>query len=174
MIGSAIALFILIFVIQFIVIRNKHSVLVPSIIYSTLIGVLISSFTIVIDWRIIGMAFGITSAVFLLMTIIALLTKGNLSGLAMAAIGLFMGAGILALVNFFVGSSTLGWILSYVIFAAIMLITMYDIWRVKKICEAGAMDRNISYYCAFNMYVDFINIFIRILYFLVIIFGNKK
>ena len=174
MIASAITLIILVFVINFVVIRGKHSVLVPSIIYAVLVGVLFSSLTIFIDWRIIGSAFGITCGVFGRMTLIALFTKGNMSPLLMLGFGLIIGSGIIALVNFFMRSSTLYWVVSFAIFAAIMFISMFDIWNIKKICERGAMDKNLSYYCAFNMYVDFINIFIRVLYFLVLIYGKSK
>ena len=160
-------------IINFIVIRGKHSVLIPSIIYAVLVGVLFSSLTIFVDWRVIGMAFGITAGIFLLMSLIAIFTKGNLAPLAMMAIGLFIGGGILALLNWILRSEMIYWIVSFVIFAAIMFITMFDIWRAKKITENGQADQNISYYLAFMMYVDFINIFIRILYFLLIIFGKK-
>jgi hypothetical protein len=120
------------------------------------------------------MAFGITAGVFLLMGLIATFTRGNLAPLGMMGFGLILGAGVIALVNWFIGSSTLYWIVSFAIFAALMFITMFDIWNIKKITENGAGDRNISYYCAFIMYVDFINIFIRILLYLVIIFGKSK
>lgn len=173
LIGSAVAMIILMLIINFIVIRGKHSVLVPSIIYSVLVGVLFSCLTIFIDWRIIGMSFGITAGVFLLMSLIAIFTKGNLAPLAMMAFGLLIGGGILALLNWILRSEMIYWIVSFAIFAAIMFITMFDIWRAKKITESGQEDRNISYYLAFTMYVDFINIFIRILYFLLIIFGRK-
>ena len=174
LIGSGVALLIMTLVINFVIIRGKHSVLVPSIIYSLIVGLLFSALTIFVDWKIMGMAFGITSGIFLIMSLIAIFTKGNMRPLGMMGIGLFLGAGTLALVNFLLRSSTLYWIVSFAIFAALMFITMFDIWNIKKITEQGSMDRNISYYCAFVMYVDFINIFLRILYFLLIIFGKNK
>ena len=174
LIGSAIALLIMTIIINFVVLRGKHSVLIPSILYSIIVGLLFSALTIFVDWTIMGMAFGITSGVFLLMSLIAMLTKGNMRPLLTMGIGLILGSVIISLINLFLGSSTLYWIVSFAIFAAIMFITMFDIWNIKKITERGAMDRNISYYCAFVMYVDFINIFLRILYYLLIIFGNKK
>ena len=120
------------------------------------------------------MAFGITSGIFLLMGLIALVSKGNFAPLGMLGFGLLLGSGILVLANWLIGSTTIWWIVSFVIFAAVMFIAMFDVWNVKKITERGAADRNISFYCAFVMYTDFINVFIRILYFLLIIFGNKK
>ena len=66
------------------------------------------------------------------------------------------------------------WIVSFALFAAMMFITIFDIWNIKKICEKGEMSTNLELYCAFTLYVDFIYILIRVLYFLIIIFGNKR
>ena len=173
-IGSAVALFILMIVIQFVFLRGKHSILVPALIYCVLMGVVLSWFTILVDWRLLGMAFGITAGIFLLMTLIAALTRGNLSPLLMVGFGLLIGSGILALINWIIGSTMIYWIVSFAIFAAIMFITLFDIWNIKKICEKGAMNTNLELYCAFTLYVDFIYILLRVLYFLIIIFGNKK
>ncbi len=173
MIGSAIVLIIMMLVIQFVTLRGKHSIAVPAIIYCVLMGVLLSSFTILIDWRILGLAFGITCGIFLVMTLIAVLTKGNLSPLLMIGMGLIFGGVILGIVNWLIQSTTIMWIVSFALFAAVMFITMFDIWNIKKICERGAMSNNLALYCAFTLYVDFVYILIRIIYFLVIIFGRK-
>ncbi len=174
MIGSAIALFVMMIVVNFVVLRGRHSVLIPAIIYSVLMGVLLSSFTILIDWRLLGTAFGITCGVFLLMTLIAVLSKGNLHPLLMVGIGLMIGAGVLALVNWLIQSDVIMWIVSFVIFAAIMFITMFDIWNIKNICARGQMNSNISMYCAFTLYVDFINILIRVIIFLLAASGRRS
>ena len=174
LIGSGISLFILMIIINFVTLRGRHSILFPALLYSVLMGVLLSSFTLFIDWRILGMAFGITSGIFLLMTLIAVFTKGNLRPLLALGFGLFIGSAILSLVNWLIGSSTLYWIVSFAVFAAIMFITMFDIWNIKKICERGAMSENLALYCAFTLYVDFIYILIRVIYFLIIIFGSKR
>lgn len=174
MISSAIILIILSLIINFSAFASRHSILFPAILYCVVMGALLSSFTIVVDWRILGMAFGITSGIFLLMSLIAIFTKGNLSPLAMLGIGLISGCLILALVNFFLRSNTLAWVISFALFAAVMFITMFDIWNIKKICERGEMSNNLSLYCAFSLYVDFIYILIRIIIFLVAIFGNRN
>ncbi len=174
MIGSAVALIIMTFVINLVFLRGRHSILVPAIIYCVLMGVLLSSFPIFIDWKILGMAFGITSGIFLLLTLIAVISKGNMSPLLMLAFGLFMGSGILILVNLLMRSSTLYWVISFAIFAAMMFITIFDIWNIKKITERGEMSTNLELYCAFTLYVDFIYILIRIIYFLILIYGKSK
>ena len=174
LIGSGISLFILMFIINFVTLRGRHSILFPALLYCILMGVLLSGFTLFIDWRILGMAFGITCGIFLLMTLIAVFTKGNLRPLLALGIGLFIGSAILSLVNWLIGSSTIYWIVSFAVFAAIMFITMFDIWNIKKICEKGAMSENLALYCAFTLYVDFIYILIKVIYFLIIIFGSKR
>ena len=173
-IASGVALIIMTFVIQFIFIKGKHSVLIPAIIYSVLVGVLFSSLTIFFDWELMGMAFAITSGVFLIMALIAIFSKGNMAPLAVMAIGIFLGIIPLVLINLFLRSGTLYWVISFAIFAAVMFIAMFDVWRIKKICEQGEVNTNLALYCAFIMYTDFISVFIRILYFLAMIYGKNK
>ena len=113
------------------------------------------------------------------MALIALLSKGRLNGLAIAAMGLFFGAAILSLVLwmmmlFGVFSGTLYWIVSLATFAAVMLITIWDMARIKAIAQQGEMTKNISLYCAFVLYNDFIYIFLRILRIVLIVFARRN
>ena len=146
------------------------SLWVPSILYVVSMGVLLSAFTIFVDWGVLGLAFGITAGAFGLMALIAFLSKGNLSGLAIAGLGLLIGAMLLSIVNvilyFATGGawSTLYIVISFILLAAMMLITIFDMWRIKKICEKGEMSTNLELYCAFTLYVDFVYILIRIIY----------
>ncbi|MCR4911604.1 MAG: Bax inhibitor-1 family protein [Bacilli bacterium] len=180
LIVSAIALFIDVIVIHFMVARDKHSIMVPGIIYAVLIGVLFSMLTIIIDWRLLGMAFGITALTFVLMGLIAFLSKGNMAPLLIVIMGLVIGIGVLSLVHWIYAIATgtiinglyLG--ISIAVFALLMFVTIYDMWRIKEIAEQGAMSKNVALYSAFIIYVDFINIFIRILYFLLIILSKSK
>ena len=176
MIASGISIFVLMLVINFVFLKGKHSVIIPAIIYAVMMGVLLSSFVIFLEgnWWLLGMAFGITAGIFLLMTLIAALTKGSLHPLLYIGMGLLIGSGVLALVNWLIGSNTIMWIVTFAMFAAIMFMTMFDIWNIKKICERGQMNENLALYCAFTLYVDFIYILIRVLYFLILIFGRKS
>ena len=84
-------------------------------------------------------------------------------------IGLFVGCGILSLVNLLIMLiapsifQPMYWIVSLGMFAAVMFITMFDIWNIKRICQTGELSNNLALYCAFTLYVDFIYIFVRIL-----------
>ena len=179
LIVSAIGLIVLSIVVPITVARGRHSVLVPALIYSVLMGIMLSTICIFVPWSLLGLTFGITSLVFGLMALIALLSKGRLNGLAIAAMGLFFGAAILSLVLwmmmlFGVFSGTLYWIVSLATFAAVMLITIWDMARIKAIAQQGEMTKNISLYCAFVLYNDFIYIFLRILRIVLIIFARRN
>ena len=179
LITSFIAILVLSFVVPIVAIRGKHSVLVPAILYSVFMGIALSSLTIFINWTILGLTFGITALVFGLMALIAFLSKSRLNGLAIAAIGLFAGAGILSLALWIlmicgVFSEPLYWVISLLTFAAVMLITIWDMARIKYIAEKGEMTKNVSLYCAYILYNDFIVIFLKILRFVLIIFGHGR
>ena len=179
LIVSFIAILILSFVVPIVAVRGKHSVMVPFILYTVFMGSALSSLAIFIDWSILGVTFGITALAFGVMTLIAVLARGRLNGLAIVAFGLLAGAMMLSLtlwilMLFGVVSSSLYWIISFAVFAAVMLITIWDIARIKYIAEKGEMTTNISLYCAYILYNDFIIIFLRLLKYVLIIFGNKR
>ena len=179
LITSFIGILVLSFVVPITVARGRRSVLVPAIIYTVLMGIALSSLCIFIPWSLLGLTFGITSLVFGLMAIIALLSKGRLNGLAIAGIGLFVGAGILSLALWImmllgVFSGTLYWVISLMTFAAVMLITIWDMARIKAIAQNGEMTTNISLYCAFILYNDFIYIFLKILRIVLIMFSRRN
>lgn len=180
LIGSGIALFIDMIVINFVVIKGKHSVLIPGIIYAVLIGALLSVLTIFVNWELIGIALGITALAFLIMSGIAFISKGNMKPLSIALIGLLIGVGLISAFNLISMLITGGvfnflyWIVSIGIFLIIILVTIYDLWRMKQIADSGAMTNNMSLYFAFIMYTDFINVFIRVLYFVILFLGKVK
>ena len=187
-IASGIGLIIMTIVTQFILLRGRHSVAVPAAIYSVLMGVLLGVMSSMITevfengWFIIGSSFGITTTIFGAMALIGLLAKSKLNALPIIAGGLFMGAmliSIFLLVMMLVPSLRVYyvswyWVLMLGIFAAVMLITIWDIRNIKTMAERGALTKNLSMYLAFNLYVDFIYILMRVMYFVMIIAGKAK
>lgn len=179
LIASFIGIIILSFVVPITVMRGRRSVLAPAVIYTILMGIALSSLCIFIPWSLLGLTFGITALVFGLMALIALLSKGRLNGLAIAGIGLFVGAGFLSLglwIMMLLGvfNEPLYWVISLMTFAAVMLITIWDMARIKHIAQRGEMTTNISLYCAFVLYNDFIYIFLRILRIVLIVFSRRN
>ena len=183
LIVSVIALLIMSFVLPITFIRGKHNILGPLMIYVVLMGIMLSTFTFVFDWVILVESFGITSLIFGTMALLGYISKGRLTGIGFILLGLIIGALGLSLINWlmimFGGVSEanvqLSWIVSLLIFAFLMLVTLYDVHRIKKIAEAGAgQDNNLTYYCAYILYSDFIAILIRVIYYVALITGRRR
>ncbi len=126
-------------------------------------SVLLSTIYLTFDLSTILLTFVATSAVFGIMGLLGYLSKGSLSSTWTLIIGLFFGAIILSLFNIFFANSTLDYIVSFAMLAVILLITMYDVRRIKDIAQSGINSKNLVSYCAFMIYLDFINIFLRLL-----------
>lgn len=177
LIVSAIALLIMSFVLPITYLRGRHNILVPLMIYVVLMGIMLSTFTFLFDWVILVEAFGITTVIFGVMALLGYLSKGRLAGIGFILLGLLIGALALSLVNYLMimfggikqGNVTLSWIVSLLIFGFLMLVTLYDVNRIKRIAESGAgTNNNLVYYCAFILFTDFISILIRVIYYLAI------
>ena len=180
---SAIGLIVMSFVLPITFARGRHNIIVPLMIYVVMMGILLSLFTFLFDWIILVEAFGITTLIFGIMAFLGYISKGRLAGIGFILLGLLIGALALSLVNWLMiliggikeENVTLSWIVSLIIFAFLMLVTLYDVNRIKKIAETGAQqDNNLTYYCAFILYSDFISILIRVVYYLAILTGKRR
>ena len=180
---SMIGLIVMSFVLPITFAKGKHNIIVPLMIYVVLMGIVLSLFTFIFDWVILVEAFGITSLIFGAMAFLGYISKGRLAGIGFILLGLLIGAGALCLINWLMilfggireENIMLSWIVSLIIFAFLMIVTLYDVNRIKKIAEAGAEhDNNLTYYCAFILYSDFIAILIRVVYYLAILTGKRK
>ena len=183
LIVSVIALLVMSFVLPITFMRGKHNILVPLMIYVVLMGILLSTFTFLFDWVILVESFGITSLIFGVMAFLGYISKGRLTGIGFILLGLVIGALGLSLVNWlmimFGGVSQanvqISWIVSLLIFAFLMLVTLYDVYRIKRIAENGTrQDNNLTYYCAYILYSDFIAILIRVIYYVAMITGRRR
>ena len=134
--------------------------------YSIVMGIMLSPICLLDMWTIV-IAFGTTCLAFAVMALIAWTTKRDLSGLAIFGFGLLIGAFVISLFNIiiylFVGFQPLYWLVSSLFFIAILILTVVDLNRVKRIAQSGMATKNLAIWCALNLYVDFIYIFIRIL-----------
>ena len=70
---------------------------------------------------------------------------------------------IVSLINIFIGSSTLELILSIIIIAIFIGYTIYDVQRIKYLENSGLPEDNLAIYGALELYLDFINLFLRLL-----------
>ena len=176
---SGISLIVLTFIIQFWSLRRDKGMIVLSSLYVIAMGVLCSSFTLFIDWRILGIALGLTSAIFLVLAIIGLLAK-NVKPIAMVGFMVLFGSLIVGLFTwiftlvFNFQNPALLWILDFAIFGAMLLLIIVDMNQIGKICANGEMSRNLTLYCALTLYTDFVYIFIKIVYYLAIAYGRSN
>ncbi|MCR5505511.1 MAG: Bax inhibitor-1 family protein [Bacilli bacterium] len=183
---SAIGLIIVQIALHVVLFRGRHKILAPAIIYSSLFGLVLGVLSFMIDrafvngWPLIGIAFGSTTLTFGVMALIALTSKSRLNFLGFLGIGIFVGLGLTSMFmlifmllfpRFFIWWY---WVVSLGTFLAVMLITIWDIRNVKTMAENGALSENLSMYLAFNLYTDFMYIFVRILYFVLMIFGRSR
>ena len=162
---SIIGIVVISFVIPIKVSRGLSSILPAYLMYLVFMGILLSTIYVAYDMSVISLSFGITAGVFGIMALLGYLSKGSLVGVRPLFFGLVLGAIGLSLVNWFLQSDTLAWVISFAVFAAILFITMYDVRRIKDIVHSGYMNNNnnLMLYCSFILLTDFINVFLRIL-----------
>ncbi len=169
---SAVSYLIFSFAAIFIMARTQNktvSIIIYSI-YALLLGIVLSSIFLTTDISNVVYALGTTSLVFGVMALYGYFTKRDLTGFASILTMLLMGIIVMSLVNlllsFFLGSGVftmMDWIFSYVVLGIIIGYVAFDVQRIKYAAEAGALSNSLPIYLAFNLYTDFIYIFIRIL-----------
>ena len=163
-IGSSIVLFITYLWILFSgLLRGRGNPLIPFVIYAGSMGVVLSSLGLIYEAELIGTSFLVSALVFGVFAIYGAYTKSNLTSLGQFITVAFFGAIVLMIINLFVGSAQMDWILSFTVFGIVLLMVAYQVWWVKQIAAAGALDRNQSIIAALTLYISFINIFLRVL-----------
>jgi hypothetical protein len=139
------------------------------IFYAILNGVTMSIIFLVYTESSIALTFITTASLFGAMAIIGYTTRMDLSKwgsfLLMALLGFIIGS----VVNMFLASSTLEWILTYAGILLFIGLTVYDSQKIK-IMVASAMQspdqtlvRRVGLLGALNLYLDFINLFLLLL-----------
>ncbi len=140
--------------------------------YSALNGVTLAPIVLVYTEISIASTFFIAAGMFGAMALYGVTTKRNLQGfgsyLFMGLIGLI----IASLVNFFLRSDALGWLISFVGVFLFLGLTAYDNQRIAGWSsqmsgqEGTAAYHRLSILGALRLYLDFINLFLFLLRFL--------
>ena len=137
------------------------------ILYSVLMGVTMSSIFMVYTMGSIASTFFITAGTFLAMSIIGYTTRIDLSRIGSILLMALIGIIIASVVNIFMHSETLYWIISYAGVLIFVGLTAYDTQEIKgMLAQYGAVDDMGHKYAllgALTLYLDFVNLFLHLL-----------
>lgn len=149
------------------------------VLFSILLGVSLSFIFLIYTAGSIVACFGAAAGIFGIMAVLGYTTDVDLTKfgpiLMVGVAGLF----IASLVNLFIGSSTLSYVMSFIGVAVFTALTAYDVQKLKNIGQGLEADgeqivaadaKKLAIMGALNLYLDFINIFL----FLLRIFGGRK
>jgi FtsH-binding integral membrane protein len=81
-----------------------------------------------------------------------------------------IGVVIASIVNIFMGSSAVSWVISGIGVIVFTGLTAYDTWKIKEMAVHGTEGRKPAILCALTLYLDFINLFLMLLRFT----GNRR
>ena len=130
--------------------------------YSFLTGLTFSFIFIAFKMDSIIFVFGITSLMFIIMAIIGKITNIDLTKLRTILLMGLIGIIIASLINLFIGSQTFDLGITIIGIIIFTLYIAYDVQKVKYIAMDLEEDKA-AIICAFELYLDFINLFIKLL-----------
>lgn len=142
--------------------------------YSALTGASLSFIFLVYTSTSIAMVFGITAAVFGLMAVAGYTTKTDLTKLgSILFIGL-IGIVIAMVVNMFMKSDTMGYVISVISVIIFTGLTAYDMQRLKNLggtmISGSEIAQKMALMGALSLYLDFLNLFLALLR----LFGSRR
>lgn len=131
-------------------------------IYALVTGLTFSSIFVVYELGSIIYVFGITSIVFLIFALLGYYTNVDLSKFGTYLLMGLIAIIIASIVNMFVGSSSLEFAITIIALLIFVGYVAYDINMLKK-SNIYEQNENLPIYWALQLYLDFINLFIRLL-----------
>lgn len=156
-------------------VRKKNAVIAGILytIYTVINGMTFSFIFYVYDLGSVQEIFIMTALLFGVMAVVGATTKMDLSKIGGISIMLLLGALMVTFANLlFLHSTGLNLVLDYLIVAIFVGLTAYDTQKMKKMARnTVSSDVNtIAIFCGMELYLDFINLFIRLL----AIFGKRR
>lgn len=140
-------------------------------IYAAINGVTMSTIFIVFELKSIILLFVASSVLFGGLALYGYKTSKDLSNWRTLLFGTLLIGLIVSLINLFIKNSMLDIILDWVILLVFFGITAYDMNKIKQLSLDENLDKSkLHIYGAMELYLDFINIFLRILS----IFGKRR
>ena len=144
------------------------------VIYSILMGISLSFIFWVYTTASIFKTFIISAGMFGVMAVVGYTTKTDLTKFGSFLIMALIGIVIATLVNMFMHSARMDYIISILGVLIFTGLTAFDVQKIKQIGEAGISDGDvmakITVHAALSLYLDFLNLFLYLLRF----FGNTR
>ena len=138
--------------------------------YSALNGVTLSVVALVYTANSVASTFVVTAGMFGAMSIFGYTTKRDLTSWGSFLFMGLIGVVIASVVNIFVGSSAVSWLISAIGVVVFTGLTAYDTWKIKEMAAHGTEGRKPAILGALTLYLDFINLFLMLLRFT----GNRR
>lgn len=140
-------------------------------VYAAINGVTMSTIFVVFELNSIILLFVASSVLFGGLALYGYKTSKDLSNWRTLLFGTLIIGLIVSLINLFIKNSMLDIILDWVILLVFFGITVYDMNKIKQLSLDENLDKSkLHIYGAMELYLDFINIFLRILS----IFGKRR
>ena len=138
--------------------------------YSFLTGLTFSSIFVLYQITSIISIFGITALIFLIFALIGYFTKIDLAKLGVYLFMGLLGVIICSIINMFVKSGTFDLTLTIIALIIFIAYIAYDIQIIKRNLYTFEEQDNLAIFGALQLYLDFINIFLRLLQ----LFGRNR
>lgn len=167
----------LILVVTLSFLAKKVNALVATILfvfYSFITGLTLSVIFLVYQISSIVSVFGATALIFGAMSLYGYTTKKDLTTIGTIAIFGLLGIIVASLVNLFVGNTLADTVIAGIGVLVFVVLTAYDTQKIKEMNlignEGGDEDKKEAIIGALTLYLDFINLFLKLLR----LFGKRK
>ncbi len=140
------------------------------LLYCVVNGLTFSSIFLIFEISSIIYVFLATAVVFTIFAFIGKALNIDLSKFGLYLFIALLGSLVAAIVNMFLQNTTFELIIAVAFIIIFTLYIGYDIKKVSAMIDAGIDEENVAVYGAFQLYLDFINIFIRLLS----LFGKRR
>ena len=143
-------------------------------VFSVLMGMSLSFILLVYTSSTVYTTFAVTSLMFGVMAVAGYTTKIDLTKFGSLMFMGLIGIIIASIANFFMNSSSLEYVISFIGVVVFAGLTAYDVQKLKKIGAGigyeNELHKKLIILSAFTLYLDFINLFLFLLRFL----GNRR
>ncbi len=134
--------------------------------YSALNGLTLSVIFLIYTADSIASTFLVTAAMFGAMSIYGYVTRRDLTSWGSFLFMGLIGIVIASVVNIFLKSPAVSWVVSGIGVLVFTGLTAHDTWKIKQLAAAGGEGRKPAILGALTLYLDFINLFLMLLRFM--------